>query len=108
MLAFGENGYVQTSEGGTSVKFGPVMVHNFLFNFDITVVDLRPFMDPMSDESFQEICDELRSIHGTEGAKLIRLDRLVSYTSMRYIIRDVCQFLQRTLRKRLNLQTSIR
>jgi hypothetical protein len=106
MLAFGENGFVQTSMGGPAVKFGPVMIHNFLLNFNVTDVNLRPYMDPISDQEWQEICDHLKTIHGTECAQFKRLDRLVSYTSFRYVIRDFCQILQRTLRKRLNLQTS--
>jgi hypothetical protein len=108
MLAFAENGFVQISEGGDAVKFGPVMVHNFLLNFNVTDIDLRPFLDPVSDEDFQEIWDELKTIHGTDGAQFKRVDRLVCYTSMRYVIRDFCQIQQRTLRKRLTLQTPLK
>ncbi len=108
MLAFGESGYLQTCRGGDAVKFGPVMVQNFLLKFNVSDVDLRPFMDPNSDEFFQKICDDLKTIHGTDGTRFIRVDRLVCYTSMRYVIRDFCQIQQRTMRKRLTLQTPIK
>ena len=107
MQAFGENGYVQTSEGGNSVGFGPVMVHNFLVNFSVTD-NLRPFLEDISDEEFEEILVHLHDIHGTEGKKIIRFDRLAGYTSMRYIVRDMCQMRQRTLRTRHNLQTRLK
>jgi hypothetical protein len=73
MQAFGENGYVQTSEGGNSVGFGPVMVHNFLVNFSVTD-NLRPFLEDISDEEFEEILVHLHDIHGTEGNKSASID----------------------------------
>ena len=108
MLAFGENGFAQTSEGGDAFRFGPVMAHNFLLNFHVKDVDIRPFLKAISDEEFSSLCEKLYDIHGADGALFKRVDRLVMYTSMRYVIRDACQILQRTLRKRLNLQTSIK
>lgn len=108
MLAFAENGFVQTSKGAYAVPFGPVMVHNFLLNFCPKNIDLRQFLGSISDETYAAICRHITVIHGTEGAKFKRLDRLVMYSSARYIIRDMCQIQQRTLRKRLNLNTSLK
>jgi hypothetical protein len=65
MLAFGENGFVQTSEGGDYVRFGPVMVHNILVNFCLADVDLKPFLRSISEEDFQAISGHLNNIHGT-------------------------------------------
>jgi hypothetical protein len=106
MLAFGENGFVQTAKNGNAFKFGPVMMHNFLLDFNIIPDELRLFLGEITDEEFESICAELRSIHGTDGPQFKRVDRLVNYTSFRYVVRDFCQILQRTMRKRLNLQTS--
>jgi hypothetical protein len=108
MLGFGENGYVQTSEGGDAARFGPVMAHNILVNFSLADVDLKPFLGSISDEDFEEICRHLNTIHGTSGKLFKRLDRLNAYTSARYIVRDACQIQQRTLRKRLPPQTSLK
>ena len=108
MLAFGENGFVQTSKGGKAVPFGPVMIHNFLLDFDIEQVDLTPFLENLTASEYQEILEELQRIHGDAGPQFKRFDRLVMYTSMRYIIRDFCQILQRTLRKRIDLKASLK
>ncbi len=107
-LAFGENGFVQTSEGGDAVRFGPVMAHNIILNFCVTNVNLRPFLGSISDEAYQEICRHLSIIHGTASAKFKRLDRLNIYSTARYIIRDMCQKLQNSLRKQLDLRTRLK
>jgi hypothetical protein len=109
-LAFGENGFVQTTEGGAAVPFGPVMVHNFLQDFDIADVELRPFFSVVEfpEVKFEEILHELQRIHGGPGPQFKRFDRLVLYTSMRYVIRDYCQIQQKTLRKRIDLNASLK
>ena len=106
MLAFGENGFVQTAKNGNAFKFGPVMMHNFLLDFNIEPDDLRLFLGEITDEEFESICTELRFIHGTDGPQFKRVDRLVNYTSFRYVVRDFCQIQQRTMRQKLSLQTS--
>ena len=108
LLAFGENGFVQTSEDGDAVRFGPVMIPNIILNFCVKKIDLRPFLGSISDEAYQEICRHLSTIHGTDSAKFKRLDRLNMYSTARYIIRDMCQKLQNSLRKQLDLRTRLK
>jgi hypothetical protein len=108
LLAFGENGFVQTSEDGDAVRFGPVMIHNIIVNFSVKNIDIRPFLGSISDEAYQEICRHLSTIHGTDSAKFKLLDRLCMYSTARYIIRDMCQKFQNSLRKQLDLRTSLK
>ena len=113
MLAYGENGFFQTEKDGPAEPYGPVMVHNFLLDFSPREVfeELKTFFRSnyqVSDAEFDEIFKELDALHGDVNQHFKHIDRLVMYTSMRYIIRDFCQIRQRSLRKKLTVQASLK
>jgi hypothetical protein len=113
MLAYGENGFFQTEEDGAAEPHGPLMVHNFLLNFSPREVfaELRTFFKSnykLSAVQLDEIFSGLDAHHGVEAQLFKHIDRLVMYTSMRYIVRDYCQIRQRSLRKKITTKASLK
>lgn len=73
--------------------------------------DLKKLFDiinPGSELDFNEWLKELEHSFGSEVSRLQRIDRLTMYSTIRYIIRDFLEMHQRTLRKQLNTNYSLK
>jgi hypothetical protein len=112
MWASGENGIFQTKEN-TAVPYGTIMVNNFLldFNLDDTLEELKEYFRSkfsLTSEEVENILQKVKEIHGMEGNTFKHIDRVVVYSTMRYIIRDYCQQRQKTLRKKIDKKRLLR
>jgi hypothetical protein len=111
--AGGENAYFQDVKDGDAVPYGTTMAHDFLLEHNLHQVrdDLKKVFESMDDPklglNFEEMYGELENLHSSV-IKLQRVERVVMYSTMRYIIRDQCEIRQRTLRKRLNTTCSLK
>ena len=113
MRAGGENGYFQEGKDRFAKPYGTVMFSNFMIEHNLSQVreDLKKLFDiinPGSELDFNEWLKELEHSFGSEISRLQRIDRLTMYSTIRYIIRDFLEMHQRTLRKQLNTNYSLK